>query len=219
VRVSPSEAKTKKPRQLSYKAEFITLSLIVAIAALIGLNYSVMKAALDHTTPLSLAALRTSVGAPFLLAFVLFRKEKFPRKREQWLAIWWISLSITTVSSLFLVIGVSYLSAGVSAMLASTMPLFTALIAIALLKARPGKLGISGVGIGLVGAIVLAVPALGAGNTTLGVCMLLISSISWALGAVLNKKQPAALEISPTMLVAMQIVMSCICLHLVVGFF
>tara|TARA_B110000438_G_scaffold31266_1_gene30817 strand:+ start:5147 stop:6082 length:936 start_codon:yes stop_codon:yes gene_type:complete len=219
VRTRPPEVKTKKPTQFSHKAEFITLSLIVAIAALIGLNYSVMKAALDHTTPLSLAALRTSVGAPFLIAVVLFRKEKFPRKREQWLAIWWISLSITTVSSLFLVIGVSYLSAGVSAMLVSTMPLFTALIAIALLRERPGKLGISGVGVGLVGAVVLAVPALGAGNTTLGVCILLISSITWALGAVLNKKQPAALEISPTMLVAMQIVMSCICLHLVVAFF
>ena len=104
-------------------------------------------------------------------------------------------------------------------MLVSTMPLFTALIAIALLKELPGALGISGVGIGLVGAVVLAVPALGTGNTTLGVCIILISSISWALGAVLNKKQLAALEISPTMLVAMQILMSCICLHLVVAFF
>ena len=87
MRISSSRAKTKKQKQPSRKAEFITLSLIVAIAALIGLNYSVMKAALDHTTALPLAALRTSVGAPFLLAVVLFRKEKFPRKREQWIAI------------------------------------------------------------------------------------------------------------------------------------
>ncbi len=76
MRVSPSEAKTKKPRQLSYKAEFITLSLIVAIAALIGLNYSVMKAALDHTTPLSLAALRNQRrgSVPTCFCFVQERK-------------------------------------------------------------------------------------------------------------------------------------------------
>ena len=180
MRIGSSQPKTKEQKQISRKADFVTLSLIVAIAALIGLNYSVMKAALEHTTALPLAALRTTVGAPFLLAVVLFRKEKFPCKREQWVAIWWISLSITTVSSLFLVIGVSYLSAGVSAMLVSTMPLFTALIAVTLLKERPGTLGISGVGIGLVGAVVLAVPALGTGNTTLGVCIILISSISWS---------------------------------------
>ena len=177
-----------------------------------------MKWALDHTTPLALAALRTSVGAPFLLAIAMFRGEKLPQNRQQWMAVWWISLAITTVSSGFLVLGISRLSPGLAAMLSATMPLFTAIIAVLVLAELPGRRGYLGLLIGLFGAVCLAMPAFGSGNTTLGIVFSLISSISWAVGAVLNKRLPGALEISPLMLVALQITFSAVCLHLAVPF-
>jgi drug/metabolite transporter (DMT)-like permease len=196
----------------------ITVALVVLTALLIGLNYTVMKWALDHTTPLALAALRTTVGAPFLLAVALIRGERLPQTRQQWMAVWWISLSITTVSSGFLVLGISRLSPGLSAMLSATMPLFTALIAVLVIAEFPGRRGYFGLLIGVVGAVFLAVPAFGSGNTTLGIVFLLISSVSWAAGAVLNKRLPGALEISPLMLVALQITFSAVCLHVAVPF-
>ena len=52
--------------KIAASSSSITVALVVLTALLIGLNYTVMKWALDHTTPLALAALRTSVGAPFL---------------------------------------------------------------------------------------------------------------------------------------------------------
>jgi len=196
----------------------ITVALVVLTALLIGLNYTVMKWALDHTTPLALAALRTTVGAPFLLAVALVRGERLPQTRQQWMAVWWISLSITTVSSGFLVLGISRLSPGLSAMLSATMPLFTALIAVLVIAEFPGRRGYFGLFIGVVGAVFLAVPAFGSGNTTLGIVFSLISSVSWAAGAVLNKRLPGALEISPLMLVALQITFSAVCLHVAVPF-
>ncbi|HAQ42370.1 MAG: hypothetical protein CL407_08370 [Acidimicrobiaceae bacterium] len=196
----------------------VTVALVILTALLIGLNYTVMKWALDHTTPLALAALRTSVGAPFLLAIAMFRGEKLPQNRQQWMAVWWISLAITTVSSGFLVLGISRLSPGLAAMLSATMPLFTAIIAVLVLAELPGRRGYLGLLIGLFGAVCLAMPAFGSGNTTLGIVFSLISSISWAAGAVLNKRLPGALEISPLMLVALQITFSAVCLHLAVPF-
>tara|TARA_B100000427_G_scaffold158490_1_gene131581 strand:+ start:1801 stop:2712 length:912 start_codon:yes stop_codon:yes gene_type:complete len=196
----------------------VTVALVVLTALLIGLNYTVMKWALDHTTPLALAALRTTVGAPFLLAVALLRGEKLPQTRQQWMAVWWISLSITTVSSGFLVLGISRLSPGLSAMLSATMPLFTALIAVVIIAEFPGRRGYLGLLIGVVGAVFLAVPAFGSGNTKLGIVFSLISSVSWAAGAVLNKRLPGALEISPLMLVALQITFSAVCLHAAVPF-
>ncbi|HAX04908.1 MAG TPA: hypothetical protein DCX77_04455 [Acidimicrobiaceae bacterium] len=196
----------------------VTVALVVLTALLIGLNYTVMKWALDHTTPLALAALRTTVGAPFLLAVALLRGEKLPRTRQQWMAVWWISLSITTISSGFLVLGISRLSPGLSAMLSATMPLFTALIAVVVIAEYPGRRGYFGLLIGVIGAVFLAVPAFGSGNTTLGIIFSLISSVSWAAGAVLNKRLPGALEISPLMLVALQITFSAVCLHIAVPF-
>ena len=111
--------------KIAASSSSITVALVVLTALLIGLNYTVMKWALDHTTPLALAALRTSVGAPFLLAIAMFRGEKLPQNRQQWMAVWWISLAITTVSSGFLVLGISRLSPGLAAMLSATMPLLS----------------------------------------------------------------------------------------------
>ena len=204
--------------KIAASSSSITVALVVLTALLIGLNYTVMKWALDHTTPLALAALRTSVGAPFLLAIAMFRGEKLPQTRLQWMAVWWISLAITTVSSGFLVLGISRLSPGLAAMLSATMPLFTAMIAVIVLTELPGRRGYFGLLIGLFGAVCLAIPAFGSGNTTLGIVFSLISSISWAAGAVLNKRLPGALEISPLMLVALQITFYAICLHLAVPF-
>ena len=204
-----------RPQQVS---NAITVSLVVLTALFIGLNYTVMKWALDHTTPLALAALRTTVGAPVLLAVAMARRERFPRTREQWWAVWWISLAITTVSSGFLVLGISRLSPGLAAMLSATMPLFTAIIAMLVIAELPGRRGYIGLVVGLFGAICLAVPALGSGNTTLGIIFALISSVSWAIGAVLNKRLPGALAISPLMLVALQISFSAVCLHAAVPF-
>ena len=198
--------------------DLITIGLVVLTAFLIGLNYTVMKSALDHTSPLALAALRATVGAPFLLLVAFARGERLPNTRQQWLAVWWISLSITTVASACLVLAIERLSPGLAAMLSATMPLFTAIIAVALLAERPGLRGYSGLLIGLLGAVFLAIPALGAGNTALGILFSLISGISWALGAVLNKRLPAALEISPLMLVTCQILISACCLHAMVPF-
>ena len=204
-----------RPQQIS---NAITVSLVVLTALFIGLNYTVMKWALDHTTPLALAALRTTVGAPVLLAVAIARRERFPRTREQWWAVWWISLAITTVSSGFLVLGISRLSPGLAAMLSATMPLFTAMIAMLVIAELPGRRGYIGLVVGLFGAICLALPALGSGNTTLGITFALISSVSWAIGAVLNKRLPGALAISPLMLVALQISFSAVCLHAAVPF-
>ena len=204
-----------RPQQIS---NAITVSLVVLTALFIGLNYTVMKWALDHTTPLALAALRTTVGAPVLLAVAMARRERFPRTREQWWAVWWISLAITTVSSGFLVLGISRLSPGLAAMLSATMPLFTAIIAMLVIAELPGRRGYIGLVVGLFGAICLALPALGSGNTTLGIIFALISSVSWAIGAVLNKRLPGALAISPLMLVALQISFSAVCLHAAVPF-
>ena len=204
-----------RPQQIS---NAITVSLVVLTALFIGLNYTVVKWALDHTTPLALAALRTTVGAPVLLAVVMARRARFPRTREQWWAVWWISLAITTVSSGFLVLGISRLSPGLAAMLSATMPLFTAMIAMLVIAELPGRRGYIGLVVGLFGAICLALPALGSGNTTLGIIFALISSVSWAIGAVLNKRLPGALAISPLMLVALQISFSAVCLHAAVPF-
>ena len=139
----------------------ITLATVTLVAVLIGANFTALKFALDHTTPLMLAGLRTVVGGTFLLSFAVLRGEKIPTRREDLQRIFVVSFSITTVSSGLLVVGVSRVPAGLASLISSTMPLFTAVLVLLLLGSRPTRLGIIGLLIGFAGTAVLASPSLG----------------------------------------------------------
>ena len=124
------------------------LAVVVLVAVLIGGNFTALKFALDHSTPLLIAGMRTIIGGTFLLGFAFLRGEKFPTNKRDLLHIFVVSFSITTVSSGLLVFGVSRVTAGVASLIASTMPLFTAVIALALMKTQISRLAAGGLAVG-----------------------------------------------------------------------
>lgn len=187
------------------------LAVVVLVAVLIGGNFTALKFALDHSSPLMLAGLRTVIGGTFLLAFAFFRREVFPTNKRDLFNIFMVSFSITTVSSGFLVFGVSRVTAGVASLIASTMPMFTAVLALLLMKTAITRLAALGLAIGFGGAIVLASPSLSGSSAAIGIGSLLIAAIAWAFGNVYMKWQDMT-NVSPIMLVGVQLYMSALCL-------
>lgn len=187
------------------------LAVVVLVAVLIGGNFTALKFALDHSTPLLLAGMRTVIGGTFLLGFALMRGEKFPTNKRDLVHIFVVSLSITTVSSGFLVFGVSRVTAGVASLIASTMPLFTAVLALVLMKTQVSRLAAGGLTVGFVGTLVLASPSLGGASAAVGIASMLISAVAWAFGNVYMKWQDMT-NVSPIMLVGVQLYMSALCL-------
>jgi drug/metabolite transporter (DMT)-like permease len=185
----------------------ITLATVTLVAVLIGANFTALKFALDHTTPLMLAGLRTVVGGTFLLSFAVLRGEKIPTRREDLQRIFVVSFSITTVSSGLLVVGVSRVPAGLASLISSTMPLFTAVLVLLLLGSRPTRLGIIGLLIGFAGTAVLASPSLGGESAAFGILALVLSALAWSFGTVFMKWKDFS-HISPVMIVAVQLPMS-----------
>ncbi len=183
------------------------IGTLVLVAALIGGNFTVLKFALDHTTPLLLAGMRTVVGGTFLLTFALLRGERIPRRRDDLARIFVVSLSITTVSSGLLVIGVNRVPAGFASLLSSTMPLFTAVLAFLLMGSRISRLGLVGLVLGFAGTIVLTAPSMSGDTAAVGVIALVFSALAWAFGTVFMKWQDFS-RVSPVMLVGVQLVMS-----------
>ena len=122
-----------------------------------------------------------------------------------------VSLSITTVSSGLLVFGVSRVTAGVASLVASTMPMFTAVLALVLMKTQISRLAGLGLAVGFAGTLVLASPSLGGGSGTIGIVSLIVSAIAWAFGNVYMKWQDMT-NVSPIMLVGVQLYMSAMCL-------
>ena len=187
------------------------LAVVVLVAVLIGGNFTALKFALDHSTPLLIAGMRTVIGGTFLLGFAFLRGERFPTSRRDLFNIFMVSLSITTVSSGLLVFGVSRGTAGVASLVASTMPMFTAVLALVLMKTQISRLAGLGLAVGFAGTLVLASPSLGGGSATIGIVSLIVSAIAWAFGNVYMKWQDMT-NVSPIMLVGVQLYMSAMCL-------
>jgi drug/metabolite transporter (DMT)-like permease len=174
---------------------------------LIGLNFTVLKFALDHTTPLLLTAMRTVIGSSALMAFALLRGERFPGRLADYANILVVSFSITTVSSALLVTGVSKVPAGVASLLSSTMPLFTAALTFFLLGTVITRVGAVGLAVGFAGTLVLAAPSMSGSTAAVGIVALTASALAWAFGNVYMKWRDFS-RVSPIMLVGVQLMMS-----------
>ena len=189
----------------------LLLATVILVAALIGANFSMLKFALDHSTPFLVASMRTVIGGSFLLALARIRGERFPRGKTDLRNIFVVSFSITTVSSALLLYGVNRVPAGVGSLVSSTMPLFTAVLSLLLLATKTNKVALAGLALGFVGTAVLASPSLGGETTAVGIISLVFSAIAWAFGNVYMKWKDFS-KISPIMLVGVQLIMSALVL-------
>jgi drug/metabolite transporter (DMT)-like permease len=185
----------------------LVLAAVVLVAMLIGGNFTALKFALDHTTPLLLAAMRTVIGGTFLVVLAVSLGERFPTDRVVLARIFVVGLSITTISSALLVFGVSRVPAGFASLMSSTMPLFTACLSLLLLHTAISRLGALGLLVGFVGTGVLASGSLDGDAQLVGVLALLASALAWAFGTVFMKWKDFS-AVTPIMLVGVQLWMS-----------
>jgi drug/metabolite transporter (DMT)-like permease len=189
----------------------VTLMTVFLVAALIGANFSVLKFALEYSTPFLIAGLRTLIASSVLLSFALLRGERIPRRRDDLLNIFVVGLSITTFSSGLLVYGVNRVAAGLSSLMSSTMPLFTAALSLVLLQVRLPRAALVGLVVGFGGTVVLAAPSLGGSSQIVGILSLLMSALCWAFGNVYMKWKDFS-RVTPVMLVAVQLIFSALLL-------
>lgn len=185
----------------------LILGMVVLVAVLIGANYSVMQVALDYSTPLMLTGLRLALGSVVLVGYSRLRREAFPREPRVLLGIFLVSICITTLSSMTLVTGVSLVPAGVAALLSSLVPVWTTVFAFFFLNERLGVRAVTGVGIGLLGAVALSSPALGGETSLAGVLILGFSGVAWAAGIAVMRWWDFGTA-SPVMITTIQLVMS-----------
>ncbi len=187
------------------------LATVFLVAILVGGNFTSLKFALDHTSPLLLTSMRTVVGGAFLMGLALMRGERPPRRKDDLARIFVVSFSITTVSSALLVFGVDRVPAGVAALVVGSMPLFTAVLAAIVLGTRVSRMGGIGLAVGFGGTVILASPSLGGETAAVGIAALALSAVAWAFGTVFMKWKDFS-RVSPVMLVGVQLLMSAVLL-------
>ncbi len=142
------------------KAEIRTSAygLLAAIILLWGVNWPIMKVGIQYMPPVWFAAARVLLGCLCLFIFLAARNRLRLPHRQDFPAILSVALLQLTISLSLVHVGLQFVDAGRSAILAYTMPLWVTPLAVFWLKERLDKAKWVGLALGLGGVGVLFNP-------------------------------------------------------------
>jgi drug/metabolite transporter (DMT)-like permease len=163
-----------------------------------GVVYPVTDAALNHTSPIMIAALRAVGGGALLAAGLPLVRSALPRTRRLWGWAFAIGFGNTTLTQVGIGVGTARAGAAVAAVLLNSSPFFVALIARFALDEPITHLRASGLVIGFGGVllVVLSDPGNVAHGTQLaiGFALALLGALGWAGGGlgmrILAQREP-----------------------------
>jgi drug/metabolite transporter (DMT)-like permease len=158
-----------------------------------GSTFLAIRIGVHEVPPLVFAAMRFFTAGLVLFGFMLARGERPPAGR-QWLSILFLAVLIFVVDYGLLFWAEQRVPSGIAAVMMATIPAFTALAEIVILRTQRLSLRLAIallIGIGGVAVLMsrsLALP--GAPVDRTGALALLAGGISWSLASVLSRKLP-----------------------------
>lgn len=174
------------------------LLVLITLSFLWGSSFLAIKLVIHVVPPLLAFGVRFAIaGAVVLISYVVNERRQHIKKNEhigknQWKDALIVAILIVVGGQGLLVWGTQYISAGMTALLNSTIPLWIAIIAALLFKKHLTKRMILGLIAGFLGLLTLLNPFSGgtANNSVnmIGVIFLTLSSIFWALGSLYSSK-------------------------------
>ncbi|MDC0765502.1 EamA family transporter [Streptomyces sp. HD] len=157
------------------------LALAVLVAAVWGVNFTVIEIGLDHFPPLLFSALRFLVAALPAVFFV-----GPPKVAWKWIAAVGLVLGVAKFGLLFVGMDAG-MPAGLSSLVLQIQVVFTAIAAFAVLGERPSPLRLSGMLVALAGIGVAAVDE-GASGPLGAFALCVAAAACWGASNVLTRK-------------------------------
>ncbi len=201
---------TSKPSNETHPTATVLPDLsLFGVTLIWGINLPVMKVGLDHIDVYAFNALRLLISAIVLIIFALKNKARKPF-HFSWKVLWQIFQYAFLASGLYQIIfllGIANTTSGNASLIMSTVPMWTALLALIFLNERLAKLAWGGLWIALVGTIIVTAQNRLNGNSEylLGNAIMLVAAFTWACGTV--KSRHLLNTISPLTLSAIASVM------------
>jgi len=166
-----------------------TVVAFLLLAVLWGGSFVAIEAGLAFFPPLLFAGVRYLVAGVVVLAYAAATVDEWvPRTRTEWAGSLVAGALVIAVYHALLYVGELHVPGAVAAVIVSLSPVLTAAFAAALLPdERLGPMELGGFLLGVVGVAVVANPSRGAlaSAETLGVGLVLLGVVAFALGAVL----------------------------------
>lgn len=165
------------------------LVLLVLLTVVWGVNWPIMKLGVQHFPPLSFRAVSMWLALPLIAAVLRYQRVPLALPRSFWLPLLGLALPNMVLWHCLVISAIPMLSSGRAAILGFTMPIFSALIGWALYRERLGGRAWGGVLAALLGVVLLLWHEVGAlGSRPIGVAMMLLAAVSWAVGTQLLRR-------------------------------
>ena len=163
--------------------------LLVVLSLTWGVNWPMMKLALAEIPVWTFRTLCLMVGGSTLLLIARFSGQAVTFPRRQFAAIAFVSLFNITGWHLCSAYGLLHTGGGRAAIIGYTMPLWTSLLSVVILKTRPNGRQIMALMLGMASLLTLLTEDLKSmSGAPIGLIFMALAAFNWGLGTVLVKK-------------------------------
>lgn len=167
--------------------------ILVGVMTLWGCTFVLTKDVIGDVPPWTLAFVRVTIGFLFLLpiAWLSYRKASGPRVPLPWAAMFGMgAIGVAFYYGVFN-LGLVYTSASQGALVQSSIPAMTALVAVLWLRERASRTRIAGIALSVIGVLVIFSGSRGQGDAAapmFGNLMVFMSVIAWGFYTSLAKR-------------------------------
>jgi len=167
--------------------------LLLLLGAVWGSSFLLIKLAVETIPPITVAAGRIGIGALVLAFIVTVRSRPWPRRRREWLLLFVMGAIGNAIPFSLINWGETRIDSGLTAILMSSVPLATIMLAPAFVRdepVTPGKL--LGVAFGMAGVAVLIGPGalMGAHGELLGEIAITCATLCYAVNGLVARQLP-----------------------------
>jgi len=170
-----------------------TLLAFAIIYFVWGSTFLAIRIGVRELPPLLFAAMRFFVAGIVLFLWMIAQGER-PPTRRQWMSAFLLAFLIFVVDYGLLFWAEKRVPSGIAAVMMATIPVFTAISEIAILRTRQFTLRlVTALLIGIGGVAVLMSRSLNLGGAAIepaGAIALIVGSISWSIAGALSRKLP-----------------------------
>lgn len=170
------------------RASLLVWGALTIVYVVWGSTYLGIGIAVESIPPMLSGALRFITAAALLGGFLLVRKGPgaFRMSRREFLGAALVGVLLLTLGNGMLAVAEQTISTGLAALLVASVPLWLVVFRF-VVRDRPKTLTLAGVLVGLVGVAALSLTG-GEGASAAGIVVVLLASVSWAVGSFLSSR-------------------------------
>jgi drug/metabolite transporter (DMT)-like permease len=174
------------------RGERAALLAVPLLSVLWGLNWPAVRLCLVEIPPWTLRTTGMAAAGLCLLGAALATGRPLFVPRAQWPRLAASGLLALAAFNVLLAFAQLHAATSRAAIVAFTMPVWTALLAWPMLGERPDRRRLLGLALGVAGLLALGLPLWRAEALTIGLLWALLGGVSWAAGTVTTKRWPVA---------------------------